>query len=62
MLPRASEMYITVLSQLTGLEKLHPMAGTLINLFLAAETKHSCTDIGAVSPSKPTRIHPGRCV
>lgn len=60
MLPRASEMYITVLSQLTGLEKLHPMAGTLINLFSAAET--TCTDMGAVRLSKPTRAHPGKCV
>lgn len=36
MLPRASEMPITALPQLTGPEKLHPVAGTPVNLFLAA--------------------------
>lgn len=58
MLPRASEMFRTVLSQLTGLKKLYPMAGTPINLFLAAETTD--TDTEAVRLRKPTRVHPGK--
>lgn len=58
MLPRASEMFRTVLSQLTGLEKLYPVAGTPINLLLAAETTD--TDMGAVRLRKPTRVLPGK--
>lgn len=41
LLPRASEMHITALPQLTWPEKFNPMAGTPVNLFLAVVT---CTD------------------
>ena len=60
MLPRASEMHITALPQLTGPDELHPVAGTPINLFLAAVA--TCIDTRAIWVSKPTRVHTVKCV